>query len=607
MHITSIIKYVVSIRKGHLLSREEKDWFVPPLDARVEESEDEDNHISEDIHNDASFSHALETNGGHSRKGIPSEVVERSPVDLEIISPKVPFTNVSRGGKRHKRYKELHVFCVEDPFDVSHDIGRVVDEETLKVLQDEFIRAYEIIRSTVCSVYQCHLVHVVHRDLKPENFVFENDEENCKLKLVDFGLANIFSSNNSAFYTLCGSPSYIAPEILFQKLILLKDEKELFYKIKREPVVLRGESWNNISDEAKDLVLHMLCKDPNLRPSIDWCYNHPWIRQRREHDAVVRRKNNLPMTLRSLQNFDARDKRLVKKVEIVNRLSHLAEIHQRVVHAFNGGIPKIEISHHLAHAWSVFPQLPMAFSSSDGLILVMDGMGDASREWVKNEVHDNNSALYIHDLNDSLSVITSERVVQTSWKDIWEKKCYPKQTKPFETFREAETCIVVKETMSMCFGRDGQENVLHLNCTIIHLKKWSRESFRPFAPTVLYEKAQDVFEACHESIFDSCLYMSATLLVKDTFQHKIPAVVHEDNTSRVQVLQATDNPFFYQVILAFEKYTNIPLILNTSFNRNAQPIVESPRDALEAFLYPETAIDWLILEDKIIGQKMSLS
>eukprot|EP00871_Galdieria_phlegrea_P000679 jgi/Galph1/1611/GphlegSOOS_G276.1 len=259
-------------------------------------------------------------------------VVEFYEVFEDVDNVYVVLQNLLRGGELFDKIIERGHFDESDACDIAYRL--------------------------VCSVYQCHLVHVVHRDLKPENFVFENDEENCKLKLVDFGLANIFSSNNSAFYTLCGSPSYIAPEILFQKPYTAKvdiwslgviihvvlsghapfehrDEKELFYKIKREPVVLRGESWNNISDEAKDLVLHMLCKDPNLRPSIDWCYNHPWIRQRREHDAVVRRKNNLPMTLRSLQNFDARDKwdASVKKVEIVNRLSHLAEIHQRVVHA----------------------------------------------------------------------------------------------------------------------------------------------------------------------------------------------------------------------------------------------------------------------------------
>jgi len=55
----------------------------------------------------------------------------------------------------------------------------------------------------VASVAHCHSVRVVHRDLKPENFVFENEREDCKLKLVDFGLANIISGDNAVLYTLC--------------------------------------------------------------------------------------------------------------------------------------------------------------------------------------------------------------------------------------------------------------------------------------------------------------------------------------------------------------------------------------------------------------------
>ncbi|GJD08369.1 Calcium/calmodulin-dependent protein kinase type 1 [Galdieria sulphuraria] len=220
------------------------------------------------------------------------------------------------------------------------------------------IHASRLAYSMVASIAHCHSVHVVHRDLKPENFVFENEQENCKLKLVDFGLANIMASENVAFYTLCGSPSYIAPEILFQQAytskvdvwslgiiihILLsghapfehRDEKVLFHKIKYDQVEFRGGSWTDISDEAKDLVLKMLTKTPQSRPDIYWCLQHPWILkgQRCYENAVV--SPSLKNTLRNLRNFDAREKweEAISKIRKANRLAHLAELHERILSA----------------------------------------------------------------------------------------------------------------------------------------------------------------------------------------------------------------------------------------------------------------------------------
>jgi len=210
----------------------------------------------------------------------------------------------------------------------------------------------------VASVAHCHSVRVVHRDLKPENFVFENEREDCKLKLVDFGLANIISGDNAVLYTLCGSPSYIAPEILFQQPytskvdvwslgaiihILLsghapfehRDEKALFHKIKYEPVELRGDAWRDISEEAKDLVLKMLTKTPQSRPDIYWCLQHPWILQGQRRYETTIASTHLTRTLRSLQNFDAREKweMAVSKIRHMNRLARLKELHERILSA----------------------------------------------------------------------------------------------------------------------------------------------------------------------------------------------------------------------------------------------------------------------------------
>jgi hypothetical protein len=67
-------------------------------------------------------------------------------------------------------------------------------------------------------------------------------------------------------------------------------------------------------------------------------------------------------------------------------------------------------------------------------------------------------------------------------------------------------------------------------------------------------------------------------------KNKIPAVVHVDGTSRIQTVRREDNPRFHQLLVEFEKQTGIPLVVNTSFNRQGEPIVETPEDALRAFL-----------------------
>jgi len=122
-----------------------------------------------------------------------------------------------------------------------------------------------------------------------------------------------------------------------------------------------------------------------------------------------------------------------------------------------------------------------------------------------------------------------------------------------------------------------------------------RERFRPFAPSVLKERASEVFEMKGKSP-----YMLLVVPVRGDWLGKIPAVTHCDGTVRVQTVDSKIQPFFYQLIKKFEQITNVPLVLNTSFNFSGQPIVETPRDALKCFLFTE--IDCCYLENLKIEQ-----
>ncbi|KKW38106.1 MAG: hypothetical protein UY85_C0043G0007, partial [Candidatus Peribacteria bacterium GW2011_GWB1_54_5] len=127
----------------------------------------------------------------------------------------------------------------------------------------------------------------------------------------------------------------------------------------------------------------------------------------------------------------------------------------------------------------------------------------------------------------------------------------------------------------------------------VNLKIKFRESFRPFAPTVLAERTADYFALDRESPY--------MLLVADVHPGKrreIPAVTHVDGSARIQTISATQNPRYHRLIAEFEKNTGCGVIINTSFNVRGEPIVESPKDAINCFLH--TQMDFLVLGNCVV-------
>jgi carbamoyltransferase len=123
---------------------------------------------------------------------------------------------------------------------------------------------------------------------------------------------------------------------------------------------------------------------------------------------------------------------------------------------------------------------------------------------------------------------------------------------------------------------------------VLNYKVKHREPFRPFAPSVLAEHADEWFELAQPS--DSYAYMSFACPVRPGFSARIPAVVHRDGTARVQIVNREANPLFHRLISRFHETAGVPLVLNTSFN---EPIVCTPDDAISTFL--ATRIDALVL------------
>lgn len=132
---------------------------------------------------------------------------------------------------------------------------------------------------------------------------------------------------------------------------------------------------------------------------------------------------------------------------------------------------------------------------------------------------------------------------------------------------------------------------------ILNRKIKHREDFRPFAPSVLKESANEWFEIPKESL--STDFMLYTFKVKEDKINKIPAVIHVDSTSRIQTIDKNTNHEYHKLVREFDRITGIPMVLNTSFN-DQEPIVMSPDDAIKTFL--RTGIDYLFLGNYIISK-----
>ncbi|MDF2520682.1 MAG: albXV [Clostridia bacterium] len=134
---------------------------------------------------------------------------------------------------------------------------------------------------------------------------------------------------------------------------------------------------------------------------------------------------------------------------------------------------------------------------------------------------------------------------------------------------------------------------------IINSRVKFREEFRPFAPSILAEYAEEYFEDFQESP-----YMERTLVFKEDKRKLVPGVVHFDGTGRLQTVYREWNRQYYELIKAFYELTNIPLVLNTSFNIMGKPIIHSVEDAIGVFY--TTGLDAMFIDGYYFRKKVGL-
>ena len=202
--------------------------------------------------------------------------------------------------------------------------------------------ARDLVKLLLEAIKYCHECNVVHRDLKPENLLLTSRSDDASIKLADFGFAKKIEFDGEGLSTACGTPGYVAPEILQGKTygrsvdvwsigvityILLcgyppfhdDNHNALFRKIKKGKYQFDSPYWDHISESAKDLITKMLVVDPEKRSTAAELLQHQWVVEK--DVATVQ----LTSALEELRRFNARRKfkAAVNTVCCIHDITHL--------------------------------------------------------------------------------------------------------------------------------------------------------------------------------------------------------------------------------------------------------------------------------------------
>lgn len=211
---------------------------------------------------------------------------------------------------------EQHCYLVLELMSGGELFDRIVERECYT--EED---ACQVIVPVIDAIRFCHRLGIAHRDIKPENLLYSDEGAAGIIKVSDFGISKIISE--SLTHTAVGTPSYIAPEVLEGKGYSLKidfwavgvilyillcgyppfnedNNEKLFNLIKGGTYEFPAEDWERISDDAKDLIRHLLEIRPDRRYGAEEIFSHPWIKSLKKSDFVLK---EVPA---KIKNYNAR-------------------------------------------------------------------------------------------------------------------------------------------------------------------------------------------------------------------------------------------------------------------------------------------------------------
>ncbi|XP_077091066.1 calcium/calmodulin-dependent protein kinase type 1D [Siphateles boraxobius] len=206
-----------------------------------------------------------------------------------------------------RKIKHENIVALEDICESSNHLYLIMQLVSGGELFDRIVEkgfytekdASTLIRQVLDAVNYLHSMGIVHRDLKPENLLYFNPQDGSKIMISDFGLSKM-EGTGDVMSTACGTPGYVAPEVLAQKpyskavdcwsigviaYILLcgyppfydENDSKLFEQILKADYEFDAPYWDDISDSAKDFISCLMEKDPSKRYTCDQALRHPWI------------------------------------------------------------------------------------------------------------------------------------------------------------------------------------------------------------------------------------------------------------------------------------------------------------------------------------------
>ncbi|XP_069693471.1 calcium/calmodulin-dependent protein kinase type 1 isoform X2 [Periplaneta americana] len=249
-----------------------------------------------------------------------------------------------------RRLKHPNIVQLLETFEDKHKVYLIMELVTGGELFDRIVEkgsytekdASDLIRQVLEAVDYMHEQGVVHRDLKPENLLYYSHDDDSKIMISDFGLSKMEDSGIMA--TACGTPGYVAPEVLAQKpygkavdvwsigvisYILLcgyppfydENDANLFAQILKGEFEFDSPYWDDISDSAKDFIRQLMCVDVEKRYTCRQALAHPWI----SGNAASNKNIHGTVSEQLKKNFaKSRWKQLMHAIAMVHKMQRLA-------------------------------------------------------------------------------------------------------------------------------------------------------------------------------------------------------------------------------------------------------------------------------------------